>query len=115
MKTLLSLTFAAPLVLALCSTASAQAAPVADCGPIQGTIPIADDAVTPITADMARVSEDDARAAALRAIPGATVTDVDLDEEDGFLVYEIDLWRDSVEFDVTVDAGSGEVLCTEQD
>ena len=57
----------------------------------------------------------------MRAVPGATVTDVDLDEEDGFLVYEIDLWQDGgpgagpVEFDVTVDAGSGDVLCTERD
>ena len=119
MKTL-PLTAAAALALALSTAASAQTAsdqvsstPVADCGPITGTIRLADDA--PVTADMARVTADDARAAALRAVPGATVTDLDLDDEDGYLVYEADLWRDGVELDVTVDAGSGEVLCTEQD
>jgi hypothetical protein len=116
MKTL-SLASAAALAFALAPSVGAQTAttPVAECGPITGTISVPDDDVAPITPDMARVSEDDARAAAQRAVPGATVTDVDLEEEDGFLVYEADLWRDGVEFDVTVDAGSGEVLCTEQD
>lgn len=109
----LSLASAAALAFTLSPAASAQAAPVADCGPITGTIRVADD--VRVTPDMARVSEYDARAAAIRAVAGATVTDVDLDEEDGYLVYEVDLWRDGVEFDVTIDAGSGEVLCTEED
>ena len=117
MKTL-PLTAAAALAFAPAASAQTATTPVADCGPITGTIRVADDAR--ITPDMARVSEDDARAAALRAVPGATVTgatvtDVDLDDEDGYLVYEADLWRDGVEFDVTVDAGTGQVLCTEQD
>ncbi len=112
MKTARALSFAA-LTVALSPAASAQTAPVADCSPITGTIRVAGDAR--ITPDMARTSDADARAAALRAVPGATVTDLDLDEEDGYLVYEVDLWRDGVEFDVTIDAGSGEVLCTEQD
>lgn len=114
MKTL-SLASAAALAFALSPAAGAQTAPtpVADCGPITGTIAIADDA--PVTPDLARVSPDDARAAALGALSGATVTDVDLDDEDGFLVYEVDLWRDGTEFEVTIDAGSGEVLCTELD
>ena len=112
---ILSLALAAALTLGLSTPPFAQtaSAPVADCGPIQGTIPVPDDAR--ITPDMARVSEDAARSAALRALPGATVTDLDLDDEDGFLVFEADLWRDGTEFDVTIDAGSGEVLCTERD
>ncbi len=101
-------------MLAPPTSAQSATTPVAECGQITGTISVADDAAT-IKRDMARVSEDGVRAAAMRAVPGATVTDVDLDEEDGFLVYEIELWRDGVEFDVTIDAGSGEVLCTEQD
>lgn len=106
---------AAALAVALAPTADAQTAPdvVEDCGPIQGTIRVADDA--PVTLDQARVSEDDAREAARRAVPGATITDLDLEEEDGTLVFEADLWRDGVEFEVTIDAGTGEVLCTELD
>lgn len=89
------------------------------CGPIVGTVPVADGAA--VTPDLARVTDDDARAAALRAVPGTTVTAVDLDEEDGFLVYDVDLVHDGgpdggpIEVDVVVDAGSGEVLCTELD
>ena len=62
-----------------------------DCGPIQGTIRVADDAR--LVPDRARIPEADARAAALVALPGAAVTDVDLDEEDGFLVYEVETRR----------------------
>ena len=112
----LSLTSAAALAVALAPAAPAQTAspqPVADCGPIEGTIRVADDA--PVMLDMARITEDDARAAATRAVPGATVTDLDLEEEDGYLVFEADLWRDGAEFEVTIDAGTGGVLCTELD
>lgn len=82
------------------------------CGPVVGTLPVADGHESP---DRARISTADARAAALVAVPGAAVTDVDLDEEDGFLVYEVELSHDRHAFDVVVDAGSGEVLCTERD
>ena len=111
----LSLTSAAALAVALAPTDSAQSAttPVADCGTVEGTIRVADDAR--ITLDMARVSEDDARAAARRALPGATITDLDLEEEDGYLVFEADMWRDGTEFEVTIDAGTGAVLCSERD
>ena len=39
----------------------------------------------------------------------------DLDEEDGFLVYDVDLRTDTEEVDVTVDAGSGAVLRIERE
>ena len=80
--------------------------PAPDCGPVTGTVP-ADARPT--------LSPADARAAALVAVPGAVVADVDLDEEDGYLVYEVELRQDRTEFDVVVDAGSGEILCSEHD
>lgn len=80
--------------------------PAPECGPVTGTLP-ADARPT--------ASVDDARAAALVAVPGAVVADVDLDEEDGFLVYEVELTQDRAEFDVVVDAGTGDVLCFERD
>ncbi len=83
-----------------------------DCGPVVGTVAVADGRAS---ADLARVSVGDARAAALVAVPGAVVTDVDLDEEDGFLVYEIELAHNRQERSVIVDAGTGTVLCTERD
>lgn len=91
---------------------------VDDCGPITGTVQVADDAPHATMAELARITEAQARDAALASVSGMTaehVMDIDLDEEDGYLVYEVDLERDRVEYDVTVDAGSGEVLCTEQD
>ena len=59
--------------------------------------------------------EADARAAALRAVPGATITEIDLEEEDGFLIYDVDMVAGTVETDVAIDAGSGAVLCVELD
>lgn len=117
MKTLLAA--AAVTALLVVPALSAQsvltqtAMPFADCGPVYGTIAVAKDAR--VTPDMARVSEVDARATALRAVPGATVTDIDLEEEDGFLVYEADLTEGTVEIELTIDAGNGAVLCTERD
>ncbi|MER5496318.1 MULTISPECIES: PepSY domain-containing protein [unclassified Streptomyces] len=58
----------------------------------------------------ARVSVQDAVAAALKAVPG-TVTGAELDDEDGGLVWELDVYgSDKVWHDVTVDAGNGKVL-----
>lgn len=100
------------LLAALALTVSACAGADADCGPVTGTIAVTDGQVSP---DLARISPDDARSAALVSVPGATVTGLDLDEEDGYLVYEVELAEDRTEFDVVVDAGSGEVLCSERD
>ncbi|MFB7208393.1 PepSY domain-containing protein [Streptomyces sp. NPDC056255] len=58
----------------------------------------------------ARVDVKDAVAAAVEAVPG-TVTEAELDDEDGGLVWELDLYgSDKVWHDVTVDAGNGKVL-----
>ena len=81
-----------------------------DCGPVEGTL-----LASGTTADATPVPASTARVAALIAFPGAAITEVDLDEEDGFLVYEVGLTHDRDEFDVVVDAGTGEVLCTERD
>ncbi|MFF8915116.1 PepSY domain-containing protein [Streptomyces sp. NPDC015032] len=58
----------------------------------------------------ARVTVGDAVAAAVGAVPG-TVTEAELDDEDGGLVWELDVYgSDQVRHDVTVDAGNGKVL-----
>ncbi|MFF3781432.1 PepSY domain-containing protein [Streptomyces sp. NPDC001933] len=58
----------------------------------------------------ARVDVKDAVAAAVEAVPG-TVTEAELDDEDGGLVWELDVYgSDKVWHDVTVDAGNGKVL-----
>jgi hypothetical protein len=59
----------------------------------------------------ATISATDAEAAALAANPGATVVKSELDNENGVLVYSVEL---SNGMDVKVDAGNGKVLHTEQ-
>ncbi|MFE7107674.1 PepSY domain-containing protein [Streptomyces sp. NPDC057575] len=58
----------------------------------------------------ARVDVKGAVAAAVEAVPG-TVTEAELDDDDGGLVWELDVYgSDKVWHDVTVDAGNGKVL-----
>ena len=101
------------LLVAGAAPALAQVEVQDDCDSIQGTVQVADDDAD--KQDLARVTPEQAAEAATAALSGATARDTDLEEEDGFLVYEVDLLLDSEEYDAYVDAGSGEVLCLERE
>ena len=58
---------------------------------------------------LARITADQARAAAVRAVPG-TVETVELENEDGNLVYGVEVKTASGDRDVKVDAGNAKVL-----
>ncbi|HEY3503721.1 MAG TPA: PepSY domain-containing protein [Actinocatenispora sp.] len=55
------------------------------------------------------ISRSQAERAAKRTLPGATVTDTDLDREHGRTVWEIDLTRGGHTYEVHVDATTGVV------
>jgi uncharacterized membrane protein YkoI len=63
-------------------------------------------------ADSATITPEQAKAAALEANPGATVVKVELGNENGALVYEVELDNG---LEVKVDAGNGAILSTEQE
>lgn len=63
---------------------------------------------------LARITADQARTAALASVPG-TAQSVELENEDGNLVYGVSIKTASGERDVKVDAGNGKVLHVEQD
>ena len=53
---------------------------------------------------------------ALQQHPGATITDTELDKKLGKLVYEVELRStDNKEWDVKIDAATGEVLENKED
>ena len=58
----------------------------------------------------ATITVDQARQAALAANPGTTVTKAELGNENGSLVYDVEL---SNGMDVKVDAGNGQILATD--
>ncbi len=65
-------------------------------------------------AGLAKITPDQARQAALGQFQGATVDKVDLENENGSLVYGVQLTDKSGKArDVKVDAGNGKVLATE--
>lgn len=61
---------------------------------------------------LATISSDQAAQAATAAYPGTTVMQVELDNENGWLVYSVELSNGS---DVKVDAGNASVLATDQE
>ncbi len=69
-----------------------------------------------VLAGSAKITADQAKQAALGQFPGATVKKVDLENENGSVVYSIQLTDKSGKAqDVKVDAGNGKVLATEAD
>lgn len=112
-QTLKTLTATAALALLLTLGASSVYAQSDDCDRIEGTVQVADDDAD-MTA-MAEITPEQAGEAAVAALPEATIQDTDLEEEDGYLVYEVDLILNDQEHDAYVDAGSGEVLCMERE
>lgn len=84
------------------------------CDPLQGgTIRVPDD--SPESLRQARISWDQAHAAVVAAFPEATVTEIEIDKEDGFLVYEVEFRIGRQKYEAYVDAGTGALLCTEYD
>ncbi|WP_435238308.1 PepSY domain-containing protein [Streptomyces sp. YPW6] len=82
------------------------------------TVSLADDRA-PAAAQHARISLDQAVAAALKSVPG-TVTEAELDDDDddhgGRTVWELDVRASGGKWhDVTVDAADGKVLKTRDD
>ena len=54
------------------------------------------------------ISKQQAKSAVLAKLPGATVTKIELDREDG--VYELELRKGNVEYDAEVNARTGQVI-----
>jgi uncharacterized membrane protein YkoI len=63
---------------------------------------------------LATVTPDEAKAAALAAQPGK-VTQVELESEDGNVVYDVEVTTSTGTTDLTIDAGSAKVLQTEKE
>ncbi len=62
-----------------------------------------------------RITAEESKNIALEKIPG-TVEEVELDEEDGFFVYEVEVeTKDGKEYEFMIDAQTGEILDFESD
>ncbi len=81
-----------------------------------GTIKAPENATDQQLSALATISSDQAKAAALKdpTVAGGTVTSVSLDNENGNLVYSVQIAKGSTGYDVKVDAGTGSVLFIDQ-
>ncbi|MGE7183811.1 PepSY domain-containing protein [Peribacillus sp. NPDC006672] len=64
--------------------------------------------------ETAKISMDQAEKIALKEVDGQ-VTDAELDSENGILVYELEIKQGKKEYDIEIDANTGEVLKVELD
>jgi hypothetical protein len=81
-----------------------------------GSIKAPENATDQQLSTLATVSADQAKAAALKdpTAAGGTATSVSLDDENGNLVYSVQITKGSTSYDVKVDAGTGSVLLIDQ-
>jgi uncharacterized membrane protein YkoI len=81
-----------------------------------GSIQAPENAADQQLSTLATISSDQAKAAALKdpTVAGGTVTSVSLDDENGNLVYSVQIAKGSTSYDVKVDAGTGSVLFIDQ-
>ncbi len=74
-----------------------------------------DQAETDALAKLATVTEQEATKAATDLVPG-TISSIELDDEDGFVVWEVDITQaDGTMVEVLVDAGNASILAQEMD
>lgn len=62
-----------------------------------------------------QISVDDAKNKAIERVGGGTVTKADLDSDDGVSKYEIEVVNDNKEYDIEIDANSGEIIKYEEE
>lgn len=55
------------------------------------------------------LTHEEVKQIALKRVPGAIVKEIELDKENGKTVYEIELIKDNVEYDLEIDAYTGEI------
>lgn len=61
------------------------------------------------------ISMNKAKQIALKKVPGATVVKLERDQENGTVVYEVELKKGHYEYEMVIDAKSGKILHTEKE
>ena len=61
------------------------------------------------------ITVDEAKAIMQEKVPGATVIKIELDNDDGILVYEGELVKGNMEYDIDVNANTGKIISFESD
>jgi uncharacterized membrane protein YkoI len=81
-----------------------------------GSIKVPENITDQQLAALATITPDQAKASALKdpMVAGGTVTSVSLDNENGNLVYSVEVVKGSTSYDVKVDAGTGSILFIDQ-
>lgn len=72
-----------------------------------------DDYVVPV--NKSYISLEEARLLALEKVPGASIKEMEYDEDNGRLTIEIEMHKDETEYEIKIDAQTGEVLKLESD
>lgn len=71
--------------------------------------------ISSVSSSSSKISEEKARSIALAKAPGASITKFELDNDDGKTVYEIELRKGAYEYEIKIDAKTGNILEFETD
>lgn len=71
--------------------------------------------ISSVSSSSSKISEEKARSIALAKAPGASITKFELDKDDGKTVYEIELRKGTYEYEIKIDAKTGNILEFETD
>lgn len=69
----------------------------------------------PTTAPSTSISMDEARTLVLKKVPGATITKIEQDYDDGRKIYEGEAYKDGYEYEFEINASTGKFIKWEQD
>lgn len=61
------------------------------------------------------ITVDKAKKIALQKVPNGLVTKIELDEDDGKIIYEGKIYKDNIEYEFEIDAHSGKIIKWEQE
>ncbi len=64
---------------------------------------------TPVQDNGSYIGFDKAKEIVLSRVPGATITEMELDRDDGRMIYEGEAYKDGTEYEFTIDASTGDV------
>lgn len=76
---------------------------------IEGSIAVNDDQENQLN-DLSEISQSDAEELALAYTTGGTIISSDLENENGYLVWNVKIDFEGIFYDILVDAGNGKIL-----
>lgn len=82
---------------------------------ISDKIPVIENAKTSTLEKAKAITLENAKTIALEKVPGSKIIKIEQEEEDGRLIYEVELRKEHLEYNIEIDAMTGKILSMDKD